>query len=87
MILPRGGLPRILHVVGPAALSRWEMGIALFGALGGRADLLRPGRVADSGLVRPRDLTLVVLRTPPELLRGIRPLSEVLAARARLLPD
>jgi dTDP-4-dehydrorhamnose reductase len=82
-----GPLPRILHVVGPAPLSRWDLGTALFHALGGAANALRPGRTHDSGLVRPRDLTLLARRTPRELVSGIRPLAAVLAAGARLLPE
>jgi dTDP-4-dehydrorhamnose reductase len=72
------GHPGILHVAAPTAVSRWELGTNLLRVLGVEpGPELEPGRVADSGLRRPRNLTLdtrrarCVLAHPPRSLHGI----------------
>lgn len=75
--------PRVLHLPGPQALTRWQFGTAALQALGAPLASVRPGTAKESGLVRPRDLTLAAPATPPELLRPLRPLAEHLAALRR----
>ncbi len=70
---------RILHLVGPEAITRHAFGGLVLGALGMPSSLARPARSADSGLVRPRALHLLARTTPPSLLAGIRAPSVVLA--------
>ena len=72
-------LPRVLHLPGPERLSRWEFGVAALTALGAPRATLRRGTARELGLVRPRDLALTARRTPPELVRRLRPLAAVLA--------
>jgi dTDP-4-dehydrorhamnose reductase len=73
-------LPRVLHLGGPEVLTRWEFGTAFLEAIGVSPRDVRALPLAESGLVRPRDLTLVSRRTPPELTRGLRPFAAVAAA-------
>jgi hypothetical protein len=61
-------------------LTRWDFGISFLEALGLSTQAVRAQTLAESGLVRPRDLTLVSRRTPPEITRGLRPFSAVAAA-------
>jgi len=73
-------LPPILHLGGPEVLTRWEFGTSFLEALGHSTQAVRAQPLAESGLVRPRDLTLVSRRTPTELTRGLRPFAAVAAA-------
>jgi len=77
---PAHTLPPILHLGGPEVLTRWEFGTSFLEALGLSTQAVRAQTLAESGLVRPRDLTLVSRRTPPEITRGLRPFSAVAAA-------
>jgi dTDP-4-dehydrorhamnose reductase len=74
------GLPPVLHLGGPEVLTRWEFGTSLLEAIGVPTTGVRAVPLAESGLVRPRDLTMVSRRTPPELTRGLRPFAAVAAA-------
>lgn len=51
-------LPPILHLAGPHSLSRYAMACQVARALKKEPALLPKARLADSGLVRPRDLSL-----------------------------
>jgi dTDP-4-dehydrorhamnose reductase len=73
-------LPPVIHLGGPEVLTRWEFGISFLEALGLSTEGVRAQPLAESGLVRPRDLTLVSRRTPPEITRGLRPFATVAAA-------
>ena len=73
-------LPPVLHLGGPEVLTRWEFGTSFLEAMGLPTSGVRAMALAESGLVRPRDLTLVSRRTPPELTRGLRPFATVAAA-------
>jgi dTDP-4-dehydrorhamnose reductase len=71
----------LLNVVGAQALSRWDLGLRLLRALGlPRGPNVRPGLTTDSGLVRPRDLTLHARRAARELRTRLRGVDEVLEA-------
>lgn len=72
-ILPQVSGP--MNLGGSQPLNRWDFGLRLLDALGlARADNIRPGLVAQSGLVRARNLTLecrrarLLLPMPP---RGV----------------
>jgi dTDP-4-dehydrorhamnose reductase len=61
----------ILHVGGPQALNRWELGMELLEHFGIKpTPNIQKGRIEESGLVRPKNLTLVstsarqILHTP-----------------------
>ena len=79
-LLAHDALPPVLHLVGPEVLTRWEFGTSFLEALGLSTQGVRALPLAESGLVRPRDLTLVCRRTPAELTRGIRSFAAVAAA-------
>lgn len=72
-------LPPVLHLGGPEVLTRWEFGTSFLDALGVPTKGVRAIPLAESGLVRPRDLTMVARRTPPDLRRGLRPFAAVAA--------
>src|SRR5262249_16764153 len=57
-------LPPVLHLGGPEVLTRWEFGTSFLEALGLSSAAVRALPLAESGLVRPRDLSLVSRRTP-----------------------
>ena len=80
----RGGLPEVLHLAGPEVMSRWEFGTSFLEALQVPTRGVRASRIADSGLVRPRDLTMVSRRTPRELTAPLRPWAAVLAGRSAI---
>ncbi len=68
-----------LNLTGPQALSRWEFGLKLLAALGiAPGPTVVPLTVAESGLVRPRDLTLLTTRAQRELKTRLRSVDEVL---------
>ena len=73
-------LPPVLHLGGPEVLTRWEFGTSFLEAIGVSASGVRAMALAESGLVRPRDLSLVSRRTPAELTRLLRPFATVVAA-------
>lgn len=77
---PAHTLPPILHLGGPEVLTRWEFGTSFLEALGLSTQAVRAQTLAESGLMRPRDLTLVSRRTPAEITRGLRPFRAVAAA-------
>jgi len=77
-------LPRMLHLGGPEVMSRWEFGTSFLEALEVPARGVRAGTLAESGLVRPRDLTLVSRHTPRDLTARLRPWATVVAARRAL---
>ena len=77
-------LPGTIHLGGPEVLSRWEFGTSLLEALGVPLAGVRAGTLAESGLVRPRDLTMVSRTTPRELTAGLRPWAAVVAAHRAL---
>ena len=69
---------RVYHLVGPEAVTRRAFGERLLRALGGDVERLRFGTIAESGLVRPVDLTLVAEHTPAAWSSRIRSFSSVL---------
>jgi dTDP-4-dehydrorhamnose reductase len=75
-------LSPVAHLVGPQPLVRRDFEIACLRALGVPVGAVRAGTIAESGVPRPRNLTLVAPRTPPEIVAGLRPLAYWLAARA-----
>ena len=73
-------LPPVLHLCGPETLSRWDFGVGCLEVLGVPSSAVRSQTVAESGMRRPRDLTLVARRTPRDLRSQIRPWAAVAAA-------
>jgi dTDP-4-dehydrorhamnose reductase len=73
-------VPSLLHLGGPEVLTRWEFGTSYLEALGLSTRGVRAQTLAESGLVRPKDLTLVSRHTPREITRGLRPFSAVAAS-------
>jgi len=73
-------LPPVLHLGGPEVLTRWEFGTSFLEALDIPIQGVRARTLAESGLVRPKDLTMVSRRTPTELTRGLRPFAQVAAS-------
>jgi dTDP-4-dehydrorhamnose reductase len=70
-----------LNAGGPQPLNRWDFGLRLLEALGlGRGPTVVPGTVAESGLVRARNLTLHSQRA--QALSPLRGVDEALAAAA-----
>jgi dTDP-4-dehydrorhamnose reductase len=68
-----------LNLVGPQRLSRWEFGMKLLATLQLAPDPHVLARtVKESGLVRPRDLTLTTSRAQRELKTKLRSVDEVL---------
>lgn len=72
----------ILHVVGPEAMNRWDIGQALLGIWGyANHPLLKPSTCVEENMVRPKDLDLStekarsLLKTPllslPEVIRRL----------------
>lgn len=72
-----------LNLTGPQALSRWDFGLRLLTALGiAPGPNIVPLTVRQSGLERPRNLTLLTLRAQRELKTRLRSVAEVLGERA-----
>lgn len=72
-----------LNAGGAQALSRWELGLRLLNALGlARGPNVVPGTVAESGLIRARNLTLHSRRAQQALGISLRGVDEVLAEAA-----
>lgn len=70
-----------MNLAGPQALNRWEFGLRLLEALGvPRGPNVVPLTVAESGLVRARDLTLHSQRAATALRTRLRGVDEVLEA-------
>ena len=64
--------PGILHIAGPESLNRWDLGIGLLHHFGiTPTPNIQQGTIEESGLVRPKNLTMIssrakqLLRTPP----------------------
>ena len=75
----RPDLRGALNLAGPQALNRWEFGLRLLEALGvPRGPNVVPLTVAESGLVRARNLTLVSRRAAAALQTRLRGVDEVL---------
>jgi dTDP-4-dehydrorhamnose reductase len=72
-------LPRVAHLAGPEPMTRFAFGTALLRALGSDLGSVRSGTIAESGLARPRDLTLVSPATPPSWREPLRSPRQVLA--------
>ena len=72
-------LPPVLHLAGPEVLTRWDFGISFLEALGVPHGAVQAGTIAESGLLRPRDLTMIARATPRDLTRRLRPFASVLA--------
>jgi dTDP-4-dehydrorhamnose reductase len=69
-----------MNLGGPQALNRWDFGMKLLTALRIRAEpYVLQHRVKDSGLIRPRDLTLISDRAVRELRTRLRSVDEVLS--------
>lgn len=68
------------HAVGPVPVSRYALGTALLAALGMDPALATRGRLADSALVRPRELVLTTAATPRWLTSPLRAPAAALAA-------
>ncbi len=67
------------HLAGPQPLSRYELGERLARAYGVDPAGITPGLGRDSGLIRPRDLTLDVSKAQRELRSPLWGVDEVLA--------
>lgn len=68
-----------LNLTGPQALSRWDFGLRLLKALRiTPGPNVAPGTVAESGLIRARDLTCRATRAAHELRIRLRSVDEVL---------
>jgi dTDP-4-dehydrorhamnose reductase len=84
-LLELANLPQIagpLNLGGAQSLSRWDFGQKLLVGLNvPPGPNLVPSRTRDSGLVRPRDLTLLSNRAAQCLQSKLRGVDEVLAAR------
>jgi dTDP-4-dehydrorhamnose reductase len=78
--------PPIVHLPGPQAISRHAFGVAVLGALGLPAALAVPGRSAEAGTPRPRELVFLPRRTPAVFVAPLRGPDEVLSAAARPTP-
>ena len=65
-------IPGVAHLMGPEAMSRWEFGARLLDHLGLATTGVRPGTIRESGLVRPRDLTMRAPHTPARWRAPIR---------------
>ena len=50
--------PKILYLIGPEPINRYELAAKLARWLGYKPDKIPKGRLTESGIVRPRDLTL-----------------------------
>lgn len=70
-----------LNLTGPQALSRWDFGLRLLAALGiMRGSNVVPLTVRESGLDRPRNLTLLTSRAQRELRTRLRSVDDVLGS-------
>jgi dTDP-4-dehydrorhamnose reductase len=78
-VAARRDLAGPLNLAGPQALNRWELGLRLLEALGvPRGPNVVPLTVAESGLVRARNLTLTSGRAEAALRTRLRGVDEVL---------
>jgi dTDP-4-dehydrorhamnose reductase len=69
-----------MNLVGPQALNRWDFGLRLLRALAIPVGAnVAPLTVAESGLVRARNLTLIARRATEHLATRLRGVDEVLA--------
>ncbi|MGQ0600123.1 MAG: SDR family oxidoreductase [Anaerolineales bacterium] len=70
-----------LNLVGPQRLSRWDFGVKLLAALNvSLTPNVMARTVKESGLMRPRDLTLTTERAQRELKTRLRSVDEVLGS-------
>lgn len=77
-----------LNLGGQQALSRWDFGLRLLHALGlARAENVQPRTVAQSGLLRARNLTLEGRRAGQLLATSLRRVDEVLTGEGCLAPE
>jgi dTDP-4-dehydrorhamnose reductase len=68
-----------VNCTGPQALNRWDFGVRLLAAIGvPRGANVRPGTVAESGLVRARNLTVLSERAGTLLRTRLRSVDDVL---------
>ena len=67
-----GAVPRIVHLVGPRAISRHDFGRLVLAALGKDPDLATPARSASAQPPRPRELRLLARATPAWLVAELR---------------
>jgi dTDP-4-dehydrorhamnose reductase len=68
-----------VNLGGPQPLSRWDFGLKLLRALGfSEGPEVRPGAIADSGMVRARDLTMTGARARAWLRTRLRGVDEAL---------
>jgi len=68
----------ILHVAGPQTLTRWEFGQAMLTLLREpHSPFLTPATLAESGLVRPQNLTLNVTKAQRLLLTPLLTIKDV----------
>ncbi len=72
--------PAVAHLCGPRAMTRFAFGSALLRSLGQGLEQVRAGTIAASGLVRPKDLTLVAPATPAAWRAPIRSALKILEA-------
>ena len=68
------------HLVGPEAISRYDLGRLVVGASGGDPERLVPARSADQATRRPLDLTLSAERAREGLRVRMRPVSTIFEA-------
>lgn len=76
--------PSVLHVAGPKRLSRYEFTVQLAEAMGFDKEKVKKGYQKDSGLIRPKDVSMSIslaqkilktkIRSPEEALSGGIPL-------------
>ena len=76
-----GAVPRIVHLVGPHAISRYDFGRLVLAALGTDPDLATAARSEHLQPPRPRELRLLTRATPAWLLAGLRAPEAVLRPR------
>jgi dTDP-4-dehydrorhamnose reductase len=75
--------PPVVHLPGPALVSRHAFGAGVLEALGLSPALAVAGKSADSPVPRPRVLDFVAVATPPEFVAPLRPPAEVFSAVRR----
>ncbi len=76
----RPDLGGVMNLVGPQFLNRWDFGHKILAHLGVPAGPgIRSGTVAESGLVRARNVSLLAQRAQRELKTKLRGVDEVLA--------
>jgi dTDP-4-dehydrorhamnose reductase len=80
-------VPGLLHLGGPQSLNRWDLGMGLLQHFGiAQASNIQQGTIEESGLVRPKNLTMDSSRTKQALETPLLSLQEArkLAATSKI---